>query len=217
MNIRCLPPAFLNNEYYALFSTLHFLFYLMVYPRVTSWQYIFSFLCTTEKYFTMQKYHIQPTSPIVMTFELFPIFAFTSNAAKNILAQTSFCTFANVYLGQMPRIRIAGSRENLLDIAKFCPTSTTSPPVIRENVLSVQVILRYARLRTSEFKIWVLELLEEKGHQGGYSLQELSSAHREAIQGGLMKEAGYGFKSHLSPTAENLRHTIFPSFIFLLY
>lgn len=37
MNIRCLPPAFLNNEYYALFSTLHFLFYLMVYPRVTSW------------------------------------------------------------------------------------------------------------------------------------------------------------------------------------
>lgn len=65
-----------------------------------------------------------------------------SNFAMNILVNTSFPTFPNVPLEQIPGSGIAGLMENLLDIAKPCLTGTTSPPVTCENVPRAQVILR---------------------------------------------------------------------------
>lgn len=81
---------------------------------------------------------------------MFPSFPITNNAAMNILVNSSFHTFSSVSLGQIPGSRIAGLRENLLDIVKFCPTGAPSPPMIRENVPSAQVILRCASVENLE-------------------------------------------------------------------
>lgn len=76
--------------------------------------------------------------PYWWILEFFLTFAITTNAAKNILVNTSFCTSASVSLGEISRRVTAGSRVNSLATDKLWPTGTLSPPAICKKVFRAQ-------------------------------------------------------------------------------
>ena len=100
---------------------------------------------------------IQPV-PYWWILELFLTFAITTNAAKNILVHTSFCTFASVSLGESFRSVTAGSRVNSLATA----TTGTVPPALYPHQWYVRMYSEASDLKAYQgWEPWHLKISYE--------------------------------------------------------
>ena len=123
----------------AVYTFLHLscLFYLATWPGDTpSNEYIFSFLSATA----MHMHHIYSTSPILMDTGIVSNFCYYNQCCKEYPCAHIFLYFCQCIFGRELQKCDSWVKSKFTSYChhRHCPTSTLSPPVIRENVFRGQ-------------------------------------------------------------------------------